>query len=290
MGKHERDWVEEAEKAVADALNGLPTNEFIANIANEIRQHVEVKNPGCQIIKAEWSGGNNYDDPGDVLVHVICTFQGGRIVNVELKFSRKKGSGTLKNLGQAFFQKKVDKTIQSYSEFEKDFKDQRVKYLEGHLGTTFKNYSAYCRALRKIRDSADSGDVSQQQVIEKIVSITNPGKEKYAQYAAEKLNLHLDKVNNIVPDLLGLDEDNLVIKQGTIYCVIKCFESSKQTVEFYDYSEMDSQVTEVLAKSQGLVFLNKHNHVVLRFAVNFKNICQGGAAPSFNVWPGNAFE
>jgi hypothetical protein len=289
MGKHERDWVEQAEKDVASALNGQPVNTFITSIANEIKKHIDVSNPGFQIVQAEWSGGNNYDDPGDVLVHITCTLQGNKVVNVELKFSRKKGSGTLKNPGQAFFKKSVNENIQSYSEFEKEFKEQRVKYLEKHLGISFKNYSAYCRALRKIRDSADAGNVSEQLVVEKIVAITNPGKEQYAQYAAIQLNQYLDKVNEIVPELLGLDKDDPAIKQGTVYCIVKNFESSKQTVEFYDYSEMDRELTEVVARAQGIVFLNKHRSVVLRFQVNFKNICQGGAAPSFNVWPGNAF-
>ena len=285
MGKHERDWVETAEKAVAQGLNDAPTDVYIGSIVKRIREHLTHLRPEDVLVKGEWSGGANYDDPGDVLAH----FASGEIVNIELKFSHGSGSGTNKNPGQGFFNKRISDTILPYRTFEESYRQQRLKYLSEKVGFDFKNYSAYCRELRRVRNLADAGSNEHVKIIEDIAGITNPGQEAYAAYAAEKLKGFLPRVNAVALELLGLDDSQKEIKQGVIYCVIKNFESTKQTVHFYDYSEMDREITDVVATGQSIKFLNKTGRDVFRFSVNWKNICQGGATPSFNVWVGRAF-
>ena len=283
MGKHERDWVEVAEKAVADGLNGSPVNQYITMIVNDLRNHLSQSG---EISRAEWSGGDTYNDPGDVLVHLSS----GDIVNVELKFSHGKGSGTTKNPGPKFFNKNISETIMSYTEFEEEYRKKRLEYLSGKTGTTFKNYSAYVRELRKIKNQVGEDAWKTHEIRAEIANITNPGQEEYASYAAEKLNQFLPEINKVAIDLLGLDDTGDKVKQGTVYCIVKMFESNNQTVEFYDFSEMDRQITKVIATGQSIKFLNSSNKDVFRFAVNWKNICQGGATPSFNVWVGRAFQ
>lgn len=286
MGKHERDWVEIAEKAVADGLNGILVDVPIKKIVDKLTAHISSLYPDDSISSAEWSGGDSYDDPGDVVVYL----RSGDIVNVELKFSHGRGSGTAKNPGPKFFTKRISPTILSYTDFEQGYKLQRLDYLSGITGVKFRNYSHYITELRKIRDQADRGDEPSAQVISTIAGITNPGQEAYASYAAEKLNGFLDEINAVAIELLGLDDSGPEIRQGTVYCVIKRFESDRQTVEFYDYSEMDRQITKVIATGQSIKFLNASGRDVFRFAVNWKNVCQGGATPSFNVWVGRAFQ
>ena len=58
-----------------------------------------------------------------------------------------------------------------------------------------------------------------------------------------------------------------------MYCVVKHYESKKQTVSFYDFSEMDSVVTEVVNSGKSIKMLNQHGKEVLRFSVLWKNIC-----------------
>ena len=285
MGKHERDWVEAAEKSVAAGLSGQEVDVYIQSIVTAIRQYLERRRPDDMLLKGEWSGGANYDDPGDVLTH----WRSGEIDNIELKFSRGRGSGTNKNPGQAFFTQRISDTILPYSVFEESYRQQRLEFLSHQTGVQFRNYSQYCRELRRIRNLADSGSVEHMAIIKHVAGITNPGQEAYAVYAAGKLKDFLPRVNEVALELLGLDDSQNAIRQGVIYCVIKNFESARQTVEFYDYSEMDREITDVVATGQSIKFLNKTGRDVFRFSVNWKNICQGGATPSFNVWVGRAF-
>jgi hypothetical protein len=52
---------------------------------------------------------------------------------------------------------------------------------------------------------------------------------------------------------------------------------------------MDRTVTHVEAKGKQIKLKNSKNKDVLTISVNWKNICQGGATPSFNVFIGNEF-
>lgn len=285
MGDNQRGWAEIAEQAVAEGLNGGDVDVYIQQVSDAICQHLTILYPRNPIIRAEWIGGDSYDDPGDVVAYL----ESDDIVNIELKFSHGRGSGTNKNPGAGFFNKKISTDIMSYNEFDLPYRQRRLDYLSRYTGKTFKNYSAYCRELRAIRDSADQGNQDHANVLKAIADITNPGQAAYAEYAAAKLNNHLPRVNQVAKELLNLDGDE-VIKQEVVYCVIKQFESPNQTVEFYDYSEMDRQITKVVATGQSIKFLNASGKDVFRFAVNWKNICQGGSTPSFNVWVGRAFK
>lgn len=275
MGKHNRGWVEIEEKNVANGLNGKVVDKYIAEIVTSIKEKI-----GTEYKHATWVGGAGYDDPGDVHVQI----NDDSIAKIELKFSSMKGAGTNKNLGQATFKKKIDKNIMGYQEYDISLglRDQRYNLIENRIGKKIKSFSDYCTHLRSFRDKGDP-------IIDQIVKITTPGQESYAQYASNQLSNHLDKVNILVHNILGtsiLDSS----QQDVLYCVIKNFRSSQQTVEFFDFTDLDKKITKVESVGKSIKFLNKSEKDVLRFSVNWKNICQGGATPSFNVFIGNAFK
>ena len=79
--------------------------------------------------------------------------------------------------------------------------------------------------------------------------------------------------------------ENLNVNQGD-----SVFENLYITDRFfYDFSEMDSVVTEVVNSGKSIKMLNQHGKEVLRFSVLWKNICQGGQTPCFTVFVGNAY-
>jgi hypothetical protein len=275
MGKHNRGWVEIEEKNVADGLNGKIVDKFITEIVTSIKEKI-----GTEYQHAIWVGGDSYDDPGDVHVQM----NDDSIVKIELKFSSKKGSGTNKNLGQGTFKKKINENIMGYQEYDISLglREKRYRLIENQVGKEIKTAGEYCTHLRALRNKGDP-------IIEKIVDITTPGQESYAQYASRELSNYLDKVNALVHSILGtniLDSSH----QDVLYCVVKNFRSSQQTLEFFDFTDLDKKITKVESVGKSIKFLNKSEKDVLRFSVNWKNICQGGATPSFNVFIGNAFK
>ena len=80
-----------------------------------------------------------------------------------------------------------------------------------------------------------------------------------------------------------------VPKQDISYCVVQHFETDYQTVEFYNFADMDRTIAKIEASGQSIKFYNANNKDVIRFSVHWKNICQGGATACFNVFIGNAF-
>ncbi len=282
MSKYEREWSEIAEKAVTDGINGLEVTAAIQSIVNEIKSFIIARDPDDNIVQAQWVGGNNYTDPGDVHVHLAS----GKIERIELKFSRGFGEGTAKNLGGKTFTKKVSPSILSYPEFEQDLKKVRMLLVESKLGRKLKNDSDYVKQLRNMRDlNKDEFDILKEQ----LASITGPGQAAYAKYAAEQLTQNLFEVNKLVNSILG-SNDKFVVRQDIIYCVIKYFESDKQTVEFYDFLDMDRNITNIVSEGKSIKFQNLKTRDVLRFSVHWKNVCQGGATPCFNVFIGNEFQ
>jgi hypothetical protein len=277
MGKNERIWAEIAEKAVAAALRGLvPVDAYIKQIADDIRLKLQQQHPRDDIVDAEWVGGNNYANPGDV--HV--TLASGIVVKIECKFSHAKGSGTAKNLGQATLTEVIDPSIQSYVESERSLKDQRYALIESLIGRpldTAVDYENILRAI-KAKNKADP-------ILKKMNNITKPGQIAYAKYAADCCNLYLDRVNELVGWMLNLDGTHNVL-----YCVVKQFETARQTTEFHDYTTIDHKVTKVIGKGKSIHFQNASGKTVLRWSVTWKNICQGGSTPCFNVFVGNAFK
>ena len=69
----------------------------------------------------------------------------------------------------------------------------------------------------------------------------------------------------------------------------KNWQNRFQTTEFFDFLDMDRQVTSIEAKGKQIKLKNTRGKDVLTISVNWKNICQGGATPSFNVFIGNEF-
>jgi hypothetical protein len=274
MGKHERSWVEIAEQAVTDGLNGCEQNRYIEQIIDTVKQRVPKG-----YLKAIWTGGEDYKDPGDVHLE----YADGARVRIELKFSHAGGSGTAKNISTKILAKSVWKTIRNYPEYDEDLglKQQRYSLVENRIGRKLRTASDYAIQLRKFRDQGDP-------IIEQIAAITAPGQEQYAAYAAKEMNQYLDKVNGLVHEILGtsdLDEEH----QDMLYCVIKNFETGQQTVEFFDFTDLDKFITKVEASGKSIKFYNASDKDVVRFSVTWKNICQGGATPCFNVFVGNAF-
>ena len=275
MGKHERDWVEIAEKAVTAGLNGKETNPYIKTIVDEIQNKL-----GLGYEKAEWVGGNDYKDPGDV--HLI--FLENKKLKIELKFSRNKGLGTAKNLGSNTFNKKINNTILGYSKYDEELglKGKRWKLLSDKIGKDIKTNAQYCSELRILRDNYDP-------IIEEIDKITSPGQVNYASYAAEELNKFLPKVNDLVHSILGINNQIEESGKDVIYCVIENFETASQTVKFCDFEDMDRKVVQVINSGKSIKLQNKKGKDVLRFSVTWKNICQGGATPCFNVFIGSEY-
>jgi hypothetical protein len=278
MGKHERTWVEIAEKAVTDSLNNIKQNQHIEKISKSILDFID-KNFDSKIEKCIWVGGRDYNNPGDVHVYLIS----GEIIKIELKFSHKSGSGTVKNPTSNYFQNKICNSIIGYQEFDDKLglKQQRYFLVENKLKVKLKTAKEYQKALRNFRDSNDP-------IIDKIAEITSPGQEQYAKYVSNELNKHLSKVNEVTTSILNICNTDSV-KQDVVYCVIKDFENIKQTVEFFDFTEMDKNITIVKASGKSIKFCNSSGKDVIRFSVTWKNICQGGQTPCFNVFIGNAF-
>lgn len=279
MGKHERDWAEEAEIAVTNALNGQEALPHIQEIADSIRKYVTEHWANDTIVRSVWSGGGNYKDPGDIRIELAS----GEIVRTETKFSHGKGQGTRKNPKTSILRKKLDPGVKTYEELDESqgYRAQRYKMLEAKLGRTLTGRSDYESNLRRLRDAGDS-------FIDDIIEATIPSQEFYAVYAAGEMNKHLDKLNEWVGDLLGVkDEDRPTLDQDLVYCIIKGFESSQQTVEFLDCSGVDTTITKVIASGKSIKCLNQFDKCVVRFSVNWKNICQGGQNPAFNIFIGN---
>jgi hypothetical protein len=277
MGKNERSWAEIAEQAVAATLQGLrPADPYIKLVADSIRAKLKQKYSSDSIKDAEWTGGNNYATPGDVQVLLTS----GRLVMIECKFSHGKGSGTLKNPGQATLSDAIDPSIQSYVEHESSFKDQRYALLEDTIGRPLKNATDYESVLGAIKFKN-----KKDPILKKMNKITKPGQIAYAAYAAERCNLFLKEVNDLVDHMLNINGTHNVL-----YCVVKHFESADQTIEFHDYATIDRKVTNVIGKGQTIHFMNASGKTVLRWSVTWKNICQGGSTPCFNVFVGNAFK
>lgn len=279
MGKHERDWAEEAEIAVADAINGIETSIYTQKIATDIVEHIS-KNYKCEIKNAKWVGSESYEDKGDVHVFLL----NGIKVPVELKFSRDNGSGTKANPTTAILKKYISNDIKTYPEVDQELglKDQRYRMVEEKIGRPIKNTSDYEKNLRHIRDTGG------KEFCDMIADVTAPGQEQYALYAANECNKNLDNVNTWVKSVLNGNNTSKSVDDSDelVYCVIKKFESEKQTVEFYDFTAIDSHITEVRATGKSICFDNKNDKTVIRLSVHWKNICQGGKSPCFNVFVG----
>ena len=281
MGVYCRDWAEEAEKDATQGILGTSDSEHNQQIADAIKVEVTRLYPNTTIADAKWVGAEAYDDKGDIKVFLAD----GTEVPVELKVSFGGGNGTKANPSQALFNKKVSNTILGYSDYDKQLGllDKRYKLVEGLIGRSIKSGADWGRVLREFRKTNPA-------VLEQVANITTPGQSAYAKYAASELSNNLEQLNMLVQDILSGDNTTSEFSSDSelMYCVVKHYESKKQAVEFKDFSEMDSVVTEVVNSGQSIKMLNQHGKVVLRFSTTWKNICQGGATPCFTVFTGDA--
>jgi len=281
MGVYCRDWAEEAEKNAALGILGTSGNPYDQQIADAIKVHVTKQYPNTTIVDAKWVGAESYDDKGDIKVYLS-----DGTVPVELKVSKKVGSGTKANPSQALFNKKVSNDILGYAAYDKKLGllDKRYQLVEGLIGRSIKNGVDWAKVLREFRKT-------NLVVLEQVASITKPGQLAYAEYASNKLNDNLEQLNILVEDILSGNNTTSEFSSDSdlIYCVVKHYETKKQSVEFYDFTEMDSVVTKVVSAGKSIKLLNQYGKVVLRFAVTWKNICQGGKTPCFNVFVGDAY-
>jgi len=281
MGIYCRDWAEEAEKDTAQGILGTSESEHNQQVADAIKVEVARLYPNTTIADAKWVGAEAYDDKGNIKVFL----EDGTEVPVELKVSYKGGSGTKANPSQALFNKKVSNTILGYSDYDKQLGllNERYQLVEGLIGRSIESGADWGRVLREFRKTNPA-------VLEQVADITTPGQSAYAKYAATELNDNLEQLNILVQDILSGDNTTSEFSSDSelMYCVVKHYESKKQTVEFKDFSEMDSVVSEVVNSGQSIKMLNQHGKVVLRFSTTWKNICQGGQTPCFTVFTGDA--
>lgn len=306
---HHRGWAEIAEQQVANGLNGDYVNANISKIVDSIKS----KYPAIR--DAEWIGGGDYSNEGDVLLNVLDPNTNEiRKIRIELKFSKGIGIGTKKNPGAKFFQKQMGDSVMSYTDHENQHKIARYRMVEAMSGTVLTKQKDYCNLLRKYRDdfnvlknklevAKDLKDVDEMSrltdamdshIISQIKREAGIGQSNYAKYIADISNTveNLDIINTkIVPMFLGKDDSQVINDSGEPleYCVINNFEHPSQIVEFLDFSDMDKRISKVESSGKSILLKNRADRIVLRFSVNWKNICQGGATPSFNVFVGNEF-
>jgi hypothetical protein len=271
MTKNSRSWAEPAEQAVTEAINGSTVDPAAMLVAQAIHTYVP------NIERAVWKGASDYAAGGDIVLEI----KDGTTRTCETKFSQANGSGTAKNLGAKTFTKRINASITGYQEFETTYKTQRYALVESIIGRQPRTASEYCAILRGWRNTDPDR-------LDQIATITAPGQEAYAVYAAAELNKYLPQVNLFVDSILG-NIDTRQLRQDVVYCVTKNWLHRFQTTEFYDFLDMDRTVTHVEAKGKQIKLKNSKNKDVLTISVNWKNICQGGATPSFNVFIGNEF-
>lgn len=273
MTKNSRSWAEPAEKAVADGINGNTTNQYAIKVAQAIQAHVP------DIKEAKWKGASDYAEGGDIILYL----NNGIVRMCETKFSKRTGSGTAKNLGAATFKKRINSSILGYQEFETVYREERYKLFEQYFGSRPKTASEYAKKVTAHFIANPEHPLKQQ-----LNDITTPGQVKYAEYAASELNKFLPEVNNLVNWILG-NIDSRQVNQDMIYCVVKNWEHEFQTVEFYDFLDMDRTVTQVEAKGKQVKFKNSKGKDVLTASVHWKNYI-GVKTPCFNIFIGNEFK
>lgn len=281
MGKYERDWAELAEKNTAAGIRGELVDTADQKIANSICLHVE-KEFNATVRTAKWVGAESYDDAGDI--HVFLS--DGRKIPVELKVSEKTGSGTKANPSTNILKKYIPNAV-NYPDFDQNLglKEQRYNLVEDITGFRPQKASQYEKLLRQLRSTGRT------DILETIADITEPGQKAYATYVTDLLNSDLSVVQNMVNDILeGNNTTQESFTADLVYCVVKKYQSKKQSVEFYDFEQMDSTVSKVVAEGKSIKIQNRSGKDILRFSVTWKNICQGGATPCFNIFVGNAHQ
>ena len=295
MGKHERLWSEKVEKNVAAALNGAPSSDSDMRIAESIKRQVLSKLPKTSTLGvATWTGGGAYSIPGDIMLEVNDSLAGRTEKNIEIKVSKKGGKGTKGNVGSTWFKKQVNEEILSYQDFDKrgGFKARRYRFLENKFGVTLKTKKEYETLLRERRDKEFIKKPNKAPVhgptVTKIASIAGESKEEHASYVVKEINSskeNFDKFNKAVSKVIS---GNNTVGHTDVeldeYCIIRHYGKEKQSEELVDFSTMDNDVKRVYSKGFGICAANQSGEIIVRFNVHWKNICQGGQSPCFNIF------
>ena len=147
MGVYERDWVEDAEKESAAAINGVDVNYYTKKVGTAIYNYIEDNFNNVKITKAKWIGSESYEEPGDVAVFTECGLQ----IPVEEKFSRKTGSGTTANPSTNILKKYLKNNILNYPDFDKNLGllAKRIKLVENEINDTPRFSSNFYSEFRK---------------------------------------------------------------------------------------------------------------------------------------------
>jgi hypothetical protein len=273
--KNERGWAQEAEIDVTDAINGHKKSTSIEKIAVAIRNRVNDYYPNQTINSAMWIGGGTYKNAGDIRLNLT-----DYSVSIEMKCSKENGRGTSRNLSTMIFPRQISSDLVSYQHYDahSGYRRKRFELVEQITGNYPVNDAEYARNLRRFR-------LDQPDVIEQIEQITSPGQIEYARMATIILNDNLGAVNRMIQrDVLHIDPSS----KEVWLCIVKNFETFIQTVNFIDFIN-DNMVTRVVSVGKTIKFQNARGRDVVRFAVHWKNICQGGITPCFNVFLGNEY-
>ena len=192
----------------------------------------------------------------------------------------------------------MDSSIPAYADFDAVNTLKRFNIVKDHLGLLPGSKAEYEKVLKEAKDAK----IAQWPSLHAAISeATNPTKSKYAARVVKDLNKLLatdegkKKINQMVKEVFDgnntckpSDEDT---KKCSYYVVVKRYEQDDQTQEIKDF-EICAHGEVVKAKASGyqIQLLNSEGKTVLNFATHWKNICQGGKTPCFNVFVGTALK
>ncbi len=291
---YHRGIAEEFEKDLVSYLNLRNTNAKwnIKVVGNKIIDTFP------NIIEAQHIGSSAYNIEGDILL-----ITESKAINIEIKMSEHYGKGTLANISQKIF-KAINTEIESYQDFhnnyvyeDTNFKNWCWTKVGDAVGKKIRTASEYQTFLRNLRDSGS-------YIVDEIVEQTNFIKIEYNEYLiSELLNTpdYLHKltllvrllkdgihtyadIKNEISELKPLDQ----YKQRSEYYVVYVYNVfGDVSCQIVDYSEALDTVHDIESNGQSIVLKNSEGKIIVRFSTHWKNICQGGATPCFNVFHGN---
>lgn len=271
MGKNERKWAELVEMRVAAAIDGDIKDATHGDIvaAEAIVAHIKKVHPDHAVIGATWVGREDYDAKGDVNV----ILDNGLIIPVELKTSKSGGEGTLGNWGTSKLHKNVDAEISDYPTYETEngYDAYRYEIVGDFLGKKVESRKEYENTLRSLKKTNKN-----HPVLLSVIECAAESKTHYAKYAGEMINKHIKKTNDWLLNEINVDD--------LVYCVIKNYGKDNVSAEFKDFNHI--KVASAIAEGFSIKLLDLAGKTIIRFSVHWKNICQGGSTPCFNVFYG----
>jgi len=250
------------------------------------------------IIEAQHIGNRAYNIEGDIMLITSSV-----AVNLEIKLSDSFGKGTLANVSQKLFSA-INPAIIGYQEFHNTYayngttvKQYFWNLVGTTIGKTIRSNTEYQTYLRNLRDSGSS-------VVKEIVDLTNKIKLEYNVYLINMLKntpeylykltflvrllkdgIHTySEIKHEMEDFKSIEE----YKTRSKYYVVYVYNASTNvSCQIVDYSKALDTVHTIEAMGQSIVFYNVDKQIILRFSTHWKNICQGGATPCFNIFHGN---